>query len=272
MTGPLWWTTARWCNRQDEEGRWAKVLAHKGHYTQFAYGTDTPSYWNRPDLQVAIICSKQSGVIAIDVDRPEAFHAGFISRHITPDDACTTRWDPKLEEHRFHVLVDMRAIPHYLWPGQSWTAWGDVKANGFVPWPGSWHYSGIRYEPENDNGWPHAVPATLELVADIQADIINRPAREGSGGIGGVAGQQDHDTERMKVVMKALLDGRDEEGCYELWAAAPDHGPGCSSSSGFTEADFSRHYASASRYVAELQAKEEQDRKWWEGMRRSLAR
>lgn len=273
MTGPLWWTTARWCNRQDEAGHWAKVLAHKGSYTQFLYGTDTPSYWNRPDLQVAIICSKQSGVIAIDVDRPEAFDGSFTSQHLLPDDASTTRWDPKLEEHRFHVLVDMRTIPHYLWPSQSWTAWGDVKANGFVPWPGSWHHNNggdpIRYEPANDNGWPHAVPATMELVADLQADIANRPAREGSSGSAGGTGGG-HSGEMMGFVMKLAWAGKsDDEITTLFWAKAEaEQDP----SWPYSDEDFERYLDTARSRVAAREAQEEQDKQWWRGMRRSLAR
>lgn len=269
---PLFWTTARWCNRQDEEGHWSKVLAHRGSYIQFAYGTDTPSWWNRPDLQWAIICSPQSGVIALDVDRPADFPGSHTSGYVTIADASTTRWDPKLDQHRFHILVDMRAIPRWQWPGQSWTAWGDVKANGFVPWPGGWHYSGIQYEPARSTGLPYAIPATPALVAAINADIANRPPREGHGGGGGVSGQADHDTERMKVVMNTLLDGCDEEECYKRWAAAPDHDATCSSSSGFTDKDYDRHYASASRYAAEIQAREERDKLWAEQLLANLRR
>jgi hypothetical protein len=47
---PLRLTTARWLNKchrvKDSRGewdeRWRKVLAHTGHYSQFAYGSDTP--------------------------------------------------------------------------------------------------------------------------------------------------------------------------------------------------------------------------------------
>lgn len=266
MNGPLWWTTARWCNRQDEQGHWSKVLAHKGSYTQFRYGTHTDSYWNRNDLQLAIICSKQSGVIAIDVDRPEAFDGSFTSRHISPDDACTTRFDPQLGEHRWHALVDMRAIPHYLWPGQSWTAWGDVKANGFVPWPGSVHHSGIRYESANYNGWPHAVPATMELVAAIQADIINRPAREGNGTNGGTGGG--HSGEMMGFVMKLAWDGKTDDEIQALfWAkAVAEQDPAWP----YSPDDFERYLDTARSKVAELEAKQEQDRLWWDGIQKSL--
>jgi hypothetical protein len=251
---PLKWTTARWFNGDDG----AKILAHRGSYRQFLPGTDTPSTWPYP-LQLAIVCSPASGVIAIDVDNPELFRGSRTAQLVSRADACTVRDD------HFHILVDARGIPRGQWPGQGRAgtgadAWGDIKANGFVPAPGCWHHTGHPYAV---TGRP-AVPATPALMAALRADRASYTPPPGTGGKGGTgrSGSRDHDTARMVLVLRGILAGKSEEDIRELWDAAPDHGPECTSSAGFTEKDFARHWRSASRYAAEILAREERDRAW----------
>jgi hypothetical protein len=256
--GPLAWTTARWFNGDDG----AKILAHYGSYGQFAYGTDTPSTWPY-DLQLAIVCSPASGVIAIDVDDAELFKGSRTARIVSREDACTVRDD------HFHIVLDARGIPRHEWPrqGRAGTgpgAWGDIKSNGFVPAPGCRHHTGHLYAV---TGRP-AVLAAPALITAIRADRASYtpPAGHGGGGRGGSrTGSRDHDTARMVLIMHGILEGKSEDEIRELWDAAPDHygpAPGCSSAKRFTNKDFARHWRSASRYAAEILAREERDRHW----------
>jgi hypothetical protein len=266
----LVFTTARWCNRRKDDGRWSKVLAHTGPYTQFRYATDTadPGYFRHRwqdgtdgPLQLAIICSRWSGVFAIDVDNPFAWAGSATAQLLSHADAFTVRGSG------FHILVDARHLRE-MFPVQGATVWGDLKAHGFVPVPGSWHYSGMPYAP---TGRPvvRATPGLIEAaMADrAEADETARATlawleAEGviprsNGGNGRTrTGPYDHDTARAGIVLKGLLDRKPLEVIRAEWDAAPDHGPLCKSSKGFTDADFQRHLRTGLRTAEKRRAEQ----------------
>src|SRR5512142_3156563 len=150
-------TTCRWFNRQrrtqsrDIKGerfygwKWSKVLAHYGHFDQFAYGTDTgvTEEWmkdhrkERHQVQRGTACSIWSRVLMIDVDHEDRFLDTRTAQLVGRQHAFTVRC-----EGRYHIAIDGRAVPDADWPTQGPIAGADIKSHGFVLWPGSMHYSG----------------------------------------------------------------------------------------------------------------------------------
>lgn len=255
MNAPLAWTTAQWHN----EGK-AKILAHTGTYGQFAYGTHTPSRWSRQDLQLAIVCSPESGVIAIDVDDAALFLGSQTARIVSRSDAATVR------SSRFHIYVDARYIARGKWPrqgpaGSGPVSWGDIKSNGFVAAPGCTHHTGMEYIPTGHG----AVTASAALIEALMADRASYTPEPGqSAGNGG-----GHDGQMMSAVIRWILDGHDREACFERWCAKA--GKEENPSWPYENQDFERHYRSAERYAGHIAWKEEQDKLWWQGMRERLA-
>lgn len=163
---PLRFTLGRWFNKLRDDGGWSKAPAYREGFTYdgFAYGSDTPEQFTpETPVQYSIICSPATGVLAIDVDYPENLASSRTGEHVSWQDAVSSRGG------HFHVLVDMRDVEPQDWPVQGRTAWGDVKAAGFVPWPGSVHYSGEQYAAAGD--WQsRVVTCTPELAAALRAD------------------------------------------------------------------------------------------------------
>lgn len=256
--GPLRLTTARWLNRRrqasDHDGqpseRWSKVLAHKGSYDQFAYGTDTASDWQGP-LQRAVICSPWSGVIAVDIDDEAAYMTTRTARTIARADAWSTRGGG------FHVLIDARSVPPQGWPKPVPVAGADIKSCGFVPMPGSEHYSGELYEPVfRPDGLVTVVTAKPDLIEAIHADQSDEAERRRASGLAGArtAGAGNgggHDgevaAETMGICLRLLRSGMtpgDElrEAAYAAWlTVAVPRDP----SWPYDRGDFERHYAGA---------------------------
>jgi hypothetical protein len=259
---PLRLTIARWFNRKtpvkDHDGvpgeRWSKVLAHTGPYTQFRYGTDTHSSQSRSGLQRCIVCSRQSGVIAVDTDDEAEYMTTELSRYVNRQHAISVRGGG------FHCLIDARSVPSRAWPkqgeirGASGLHAADVKSNGFIPVPGSTHYSGERYEPVLHPGGTagvlHIVTATPEIIAAITAGQ-QAPAAAGNGsGPGGSGGGHDGEVAArvlgwVRQALNAGLDPADpavREDIYRQWLqVAIPRDPGYP----FARDDFERHYRTA---------------------------
>ena len=260
--GPLRPTTARWLNRRirlkvthdgDAAERWSKVLAHTGPYTQFAYGCDHPSEWNRPDLQVCFVCSPQAGVFAIDVDDPDEYATTELARYVGREHALSERGSG------FHILVDARGIPPELWPGQGEIRGanglhaGDIKSNGFIPVPGSHHYSGELYKPVLHQGLSKVLDWSPEILAAIKA-AQHAPSAEPSGGHSGRNSGGGHDDQVKDQVItwirQAVNQGYDpasaavKEAIYQAWRGiAIPRNPAWP----FTRDDFERHYGDRAR-------------------------
>lgn len=169
MSEPLRLTTARWVNRHWlDTGKWEKVIARTGSYEQFAYGTDTPEppWWKLGEtklvhekpcidygpFQWAIICSWEAGTVAVDIDHMSKWPDCLLAKHLDPDRDAISKWDSG-KGPRAHILLDMRGIAPDDRPMQGPTDWGDIKARGFIPWPGSLHYSGCTYAPAIPEWW-----------------------------------------------------------------------------------------------------------------------
>jgi len=250
-SGPLRLTTARWYNKRrivkDHDGesaeRWSKVLAHRGPLTQFAYGTDTDADTPSSDLQVCFILTFGTRIFVIDADNVQEFGTTRTSAIAGRDQALSTRDD------HFHILVDARNIPVDQWPRQKPIAGADIKSNGFVPVPGSVHYSGERYEPVIHPGNKVTiVPCTPELLAAIRADQADYAGKGGSTGSSGGGTGRGHDTEvaaaTMSMTLKRLRAGWQagpelKEDVYAEWlTVAIPYDPG----DPFEREDFDRHY------------------------------
>jgi hypothetical protein len=257
-------TTFRWANQLNDVGKYSKVpLMRRGFaYADFACGTDTPEQWRpfRPadaPVQIGLICSPQTGLLVIDIDDPDEYAdtrtAGLLGR----DDAMSTRGAG------FHIGIDMRGIPPARWPRQGKIPGADIKAAGFVPVPSSLHWRGEPYAPRWDaDGLPRLVPVTEKILGVLRADrgAFYAEPRGGGGPGGRLVNGMDHDTARAGTVMRGVLAGWPLDSIYAAWAAMPDHGPECTSSSGFTNADFQRHYDGAVRRAPRYRA-EQAD--WW---------
>lgn len=167
MTGAFRFTTGRWFNKPTEDGlSFAKAPAYHSGFTYegFEYGKDYPQEFDPGQpVQQSLLCSPSTQLLAIDVDRPEELPGSATGELVSWSDAASTRGS------HFHVLVDMRGVAAEDWPVQGVTAWGDVKAAGFVPVPGSVHYTGARYE-EAVAWQDKVVKATPELAAALRRD------------------------------------------------------------------------------------------------------
>jgi hypothetical protein len=174
LAEPFRFTTGRWYNKPRDDGGYAKAPAYREGFTydDFGYGTDTPagftpSDWNGvPDealVQHSLICSPSACFLAIDVDYPEHLPGSATGEHVSWADAISVRGT------RFHAGLDMRGVSEQDWPAQGRTAWGDVKAAGFIPVPGSVHYTGELYAPSAS--WHLKIlTATPELLAALRQD------------------------------------------------------------------------------------------------------
>lgn len=173
--GDLLLTGAQWCNRLKPGAKKPdKVLAHGGNYDQFDYGRMYPyvpgnGFGYHPEngdgpLQEAVICSPKSGVGGIDVDTPAALEVMAAGQLVNSGEAWCTRGDG------FHAPLDVRGIALNLIPRQGACGWGDWKWKGFLPRPGSLHYSGEPYEPTGKPVLTRATDDTVALLTAIGAD------------------------------------------------------------------------------------------------------
>lgn len=127
------------------------MLAHGGPYSQYEYGGNYPyapgcGFGYHPEtgqdgpLQPAVICGPTTAALGVDVDNAEAFAASETGKLLRRDQAWCTRGEG------FHIVLDVRGLD-VSQVKQGPTGWGDLKWKGFLPYPGSEHYSGEKYEP-----------------------------------------------------------------------------------------------------------------------------
>ena len=253
MTEPWQPTTGRWRNKplqgmRSSDGTysevWTKVIAglNGGHFSDYEYGTDTMA-GGAADEQVALICAPQTFTVALDVDDPAAYETAGIP--FGRADAHSTRAD------HFHVLLDYRSVPADLWPVQGEIPGGHVKSNGFVPEPGSEHYTGVRYEPTGI-GVPHPVTAEqariIKSVRDsYHAVRLGRPRLNGKGGSYG------RDGDLAARVYGWVFAGAGKEECYRRWGPAKAE-IGEDPERPWTYPDFDRHWRGANaKYLRHLE-------------------
>ena len=254
---PFAFTTFRWANQLSEKGKWAKVpLMRKGFaYTDFACGSDTPAQWQpfHPQgvpVQFGLICSPQTFLAVVDVDVPGEYAGTATSGLLRRDDAMDTRGPG------CHVGLDMRGIPPARWPRQGRIAGADIKTAGFVPWPGSWHYSGEPYAWHRwtPDGLPWLVLVTEDILAALHADrgAYYAEPKPGNGGGGGGGGHgMDHDTAQAGVCMSGVMHGLSDDQIRILWDQTAAHDwPDCDETGSMGDEEFARHMASARRKEA----------------------
>jgi hypothetical protein len=260
-------TTARWLNKRHSVRsvngqpfeRWLKVLAHTGNYQQFEYGGDYPSEWQGP-LQRCIICSPWSGAIALDIDNEELYFTTRTAQLIGRECALSTRgWG-------YHILLDARAVPADQWPTQGPITGADIKSRGFIPVPGSQHYTGEHYQPVlGPDGMSHAWPATPGLIAAIAADRadyteIGRGHHGGEAVAGYSGGCSGHDGEVAASVLANVLRGLTKERCHQRWLqVAIPHDMDWP----YDIDDFERHHRGAMSKAEMIRAREAALRQSW---------
>jgi hypothetical protein len=278
---PLKLTTARWKNGQKAKTvdglrvwKWQKILAHKNvQMSDFLYGTDTETGWCRcpgiEAIQCCLIVTFEAKVLGVDVDD----WANFL--RTTTGQLLKDRLPITRRGSHCHFGIDARLVPERAWPKQVMINSTDhIKSNGFLPCPGSTHYSGERYEPvlHADGNW-HLIQATPWLIAAILADQVDEEARRGwedSGRGGGSCsspglktggrrggGGGGHDGEVAATVMSNIRRGMSKEQAHEQWlrVAIPRE-----PADPFTRDDFERHYGSEVRgALHKVRTSEEED-------------
>jgi hypothetical protein len=258
--GPVKLTTGRWRNRRrvlkarhdgDPTEKWSKVLAHSGHgvYGRFDEGRDHEATTTRKDTdgpaQRCIL--GVYGMTPLDVDYEPDFMTTRTSRFVTVAHAISIRPSPG-PGRRFHVLIWFGPdVPPEERPNGSSIHGADVRVNNFVPWPGSWHHSGVKYEPVHHPGTPpgclYIVRGTREMAAAMRADQADYAAAN-PGGNGGGQGQgsqgnggpvlpptevllkhgapHPHDYMMYRLACRLASQGRGEAEAYVIWRAVAD--------------------------------------------------
>lgn len=217
-------TLAWWHNAFTERGkrdqygerlaRFIKVLSHSGELAQFRYGSNEPEPQpclskkhshipGRSQHQRAIILTPETRFFAIDVDDPSLFYGTATSRLVSRHGAASTRGDG------YHVLAHVPDELMHSWPSQCSIPGADVKSNGWVPLPGSVHYSGELYKPNVRDGNLVTIEATAELLAAIRTDRQKATSGTSEGGACDAAdGQQG---ELLKRLMREAIECRWQE-------------------------------------------------------------
>jgi len=124
-----------------------KIAARKGfsfNDSDIAEDHDRIELWPRK-WQAGLACSWRTGLIVFDIDFPEEFQKWDVSRDI-PDSVRVGTG----RTGGYHIYLDCRhlRVPVGLdnWPTQGDIPGGQLKTNGFVAAPGSYHPNGKRYE------------------------------------------------------------------------------------------------------------------------------
>jgi hypothetical protein len=155
----------------------AKVMDYSGKLSDIPYGTTSPYMRGQKHRgceasQLGIVCTSVSGAIAADVDSPAEFES--LELPLTAASIIHTRGDG------WHHLFDARAH-RSNWPRQKHVAGGDIKSNGFVPVPGSVHYSGEAYLP---TGWQHNLTKMSNDLAQTLREVPRTMAGKGKERVG----------------------------------------------------------------------------------------
>ena len=222
---PLRPTTARWLNARkvtrgpDGEPRekWKKILAHKGHYVDlFAYGTDTPTDWPGSGFQKCLIGAEHVRAMYADVDSWSRLSVTPLGQALIARGLPISRRGP---EH-CHWALDGRGVPAGRWPAQA-VLYGDkdighLKSHGFVPVPGSIHWSQERYEPVYDaQGRCRSIWVDEELLGLLEHAVSFDDINGGSGGGGGRHGNGEP-IDAEKVIAQGVSEGMRNDTLYKL--------------------------------------------------------
>jgi hypothetical protein len=200
-------------------GGWAKVLSFAGTFeSQYPVGTkrqrparnvlaththgggQLPRSGDEHQHQPAIILGKRYGYLCPDVDDAELYASeALLAKLVTRDMAISTRGD------HWHALGWVPEELRHLWPDKG-VPGADLKgaADGFIPVPGSYHYSGARYEAPPV---ARVFTWTEEMLRAVQDQPVTEKARA-AGYTGGSANGRQGDLQRG--LMKFSADAEDE--------------------------------------------------------------
>ena len=207
------------------ESKWAKCISFTGSYEKAApvggpverpgwdarnaSGRTRQGRWWQSDEhghQRAIILGKRYGYFADDVDDADLYESeALLAKFITRADAMSTRGD------HWHALVWVPPHLRHLWPDRN-VPGADIKGagDGFVPVPGSVHYSG---EPYQAVAGAVAIVATEEMLMAIRNQVVSDRARA-AGYTGGSANGRQGDL--LKELMR-LPEGVSKEEARGRW-------------------------------------------------------
>ena len=186
---------------------WKKVISNTGPFSQYEYGTITPR--NTKDDQHAAVCTPTSKLVVVDVDNLALAESTAVYQALGDLYGTPTVTRSNAPDHQ-HWHLDYRAFPH-LYPKQKHLPWGDVKANGFVPLPGSKHYSGGTYDATGD-----LYVVTLEL-AELIFNL--KPASTISHAVGSDSDQDGSAQEPrlLRLTGRLMAQGASKEDAWEVW-------------------------------------------------------
>lgn len=214
-------------SRCGHASKWVKALSFSGSYEsnfpvgsnaarpQFQVagyhpGTSRRKGWEGDEHghQMAIVLGKRYGYFADDVDDDELYSSeALLARFIRREHAISTRGD------HWHALVWVPPGLRCLWPEKGLPG-ADIKGSGdgFIPVPGSVHYSGARYEPVPG---ARVITATEELLLAIRDQPVTERALD-AGYTGGSADGRQGDLLRGLMRLPA---GTTEDEAREWWLA-----------------------------------------------------
>ena len=120
------------------------------------------SWWKEKKYNIGIVTGKTSGIIVLDIDKPDIFER-FLTKHPECRNTYIVRRN-NAPEWRCHYYFKLETFN----PGArniNSTGWGDILSDGkYVVAPPSLHYSGGMYEIVND---VPPLPFKEEYIADL---------------------------------------------------------------------------------------------------------
>ena len=120
------------------------------------------SWWGKKHYNIGIVTGKMSGIIVLDIDKPDIFES-FLTKHPECRNTYIVRRN-NAPEWRCHYYFRLETFN----PGArniNSTGWGDILSDGkYVVAPPSLHYSGGVYEIVND---VPPLPFKEEYIVDL---------------------------------------------------------------------------------------------------------
>jgi hypothetical protein len=230
---PFRWTIAPWKIGLDRDGNQTKILGLSRKIRTYEYGTTTWDYspddsgyewleglrllplylcFAKQEWLRARICSRQSGLIVVDVDARDQAPGFFQSTGIpeSPYRVSTRRGD--------HYYYDGRGLAPDDFPVHGPVSCGDLMSAGFVPEPGCPHPKGGRYELDSAGKLPKWLPEYTEAVRSNREAMGRRPGGSYEHTKGAGRNNALYDLKK-KLFYEELLDEDDPELHRRIYAA-----------------------------------------------------
>lgn len=222
------------------EERGVKVMALSQPMTAYERGSKT----GLPGCHPGLVCARHTDTLVMDVD-DHAFHDSELGRYFV--ERGFKPWSTRGASYG-------RANAHYVFDATNVEGWvkqgpivgGDIKSNGFIPLPGTPHWTGDLYEPQLDeNG---NLPVNTLTQADLEMFIAARSHRIG-GASGSHTGQDlgnGQEPQLLSYTGKLVRGGFPEEEAWNAWLAKAQSFDAADASWPWTAEDrdvFDRHWA-----------------------------